>query len=285
MAIEYNRTGDLIATIRSAIWGEWGHAVFNLNRIPVLIKKSVMFFVLNFPTPLVLLSIPGIYLSFKKLKHRTISWLLLICTFMYCLFATRYDVKNQNNFFLPMYILVCIYIGLGFSFIFPRPTKLPVVISCVLLLAIVPTYAAISYTAKIKEIDLGTKRHIPYRDIYNYYLLPWQHNQTGPRRFAEEVFQKVPADSIIIADSTTIPALEYMHTIEGQRPDLEIFMLSEELDEKELLKQGVRLFTISDVKTYYPYWVTDKSRLRPFPISETENIFEIVVPVEDQILK
>ena len=279
MAIEYKRTGDLSATLLSAVYGKWSNAVFNLGRIGVLLKKSVLFFVLNFPTPLVLLAIPGLYCSFRKLKHRCFARLLVICTVFYAMFAVRYDVPNQNNFFLPMYMLVAVYIGLGFASFSGRHNMTLTVLSAILLLALPATYLGMASLARGRNIALGTRRHVQYRDDYSYYLLPWQHNQTGPRRLATELFEQLPADSILICDSTAMRPLLYVNEIEGKGSQVSLVNptpFNEEL--RDSLQAGRRFFTLSDVEAYRPAWVEDKDWLHPFTISDTEHIFEIIVP-------
>lgn len=274
-AIEYRHNGSIIATIQSGLVGRWGEAVFNLGRLPVLIKKSILFFVLNFPTPLVFLAVGGIVLSFKGLG-KTAGWLLLVMTICYLLFAVRYDVPNQNNFFLPMYMFVSVYIGLGFAFIFTRRIIMWAVVTVILLAAIPPTYVAIAQYARTHNSELGTRRHIPYRDTYTYYIVPWQQCQTGPRRFASEMMEKLPSNAIVMADSTTIPPLLYVYEIECARPDIKIFGLGEPKEEiLAFTKSGIKLFTISDVKSCYPSWV-EPTQLRPFKLSETEHIFEVI---------
>ena len=274
-AIEYQHNGSIIATIQSGLVGKWGEAVFNLGRLPVLIKKSVLFFVLNFPTPLVFLAVGGIILSFKRLEKTTV-WLLLVMTICYLLFAVRYDVPNQNNFFLPMYMFVSVYIGLGFAFVFTRRITMWAVATAALLAIIPPTYIGIAQYARSHSIELGTRRYIPYRDIYTYYIIPWQQWQTGPRRFAMEMMEKLPPNAIVMADSTTIPSLLYVHEIECVRPDINISGLGEPKEDMlAFSKSGKRLFTISDVKGYYPDWI-EPAQLRAFKLSETEHIFEII---------
>jgi hypothetical protein len=273
--IEYRHNGSVIATIQSGLVGKWGEAVFNICRLPILIKKSILFFVLNFPTPLVFLAIGGIVLSFKNLE-KTTARLLLVITICYLLFAVRYDVPNQNNFFLPMYMFISVYIGLGFAFIFTCRMIMWAAITALLLAAIPATYVAIAQYASAHKIEFGTRRHIPYRDTYKYYLIPWQQCQTGPRQFATEMMEKLPPNAIVLADSTSLPPLLYVHEIEHARPDLKIFTFSEPKEEiLTFAKSGERLFTISDVKGYYPVWV-EPTWLRPFKLSETENIFEII---------
>ncbi|MHC4573282.1 MAG: protein O-mannosyl-transferase family [Planctomycetota bacterium] len=282
--IEYNRSGDILATAISALWGKWGDAVFNVGKVPLLLRRSLLFLVLNFPTPLVLLTIPGVYRSFRGLGNGTTARLLLICTCSYALFAARYDVPNQNNFFLPTYMFVSVYIGLGFAFLFKSHVKIWAIVSAFLVLAIPPTYFAISECARLRKVELGTRRHIPYRDVYRYYLLPWQQNQVGPRRFATELFRKLPEKAIILSDSTSIPPLLYMHDIEGARPDVTVLTTSVSVEELQgFLRKERRIFTISDVRGYRPPWVEEKTWLKPFAISPTEQVFEIIVPKTDSI--
>ncbi|MEE9370794.1 MAG: hypothetical protein V3W45_04905, partial [Sedimentisphaerales bacterium] len=279
MVTEYRRSGDMAGTIASAIWGEWGSAVFNVGRLVFLLKRSVLFFVLNFPTPLVLLAIPGVWFSFRRLGNHTGAWLLAICSGAYVLFAVRYDVPNQNNFFLPMYMFVSIYIGLGFAFLMKKNLVLWRVMTGLLLIAIPPTYLGLSGYARANDIALGTRRHIPYRDVYEYYLLPWQHGQTGPRRLVKEVFEKAPSGAILLLDSTLVPVFRYAHEIESQRPDISVFEFHEIKENwRDVMRSGRRLFAFSDVEGYYPQWVESKQWLKPFAISDIEYIFEIVVP-------
>ncbi|MBN1845504.1 MAG: DUF2723 domain-containing protein [Sedimentisphaerales bacterium] len=272
---EYLRTGDWIATWQSAIWGRWGPAVFNLRRLGPLAYRSVQLLVLNYPTPLLLLAGPGLWYSLARLPRRAAAWLLLVLGLAYVLFAVRYDVPNQNHFFLPAYALLSVYIGLGFEALCGRRRRLGIILTAAGLLLMPPAYAVMAQAARSRQIPLGTRRHIPYRDVYRYYLEPWQQDQTGPRRFATEVFDRLPAGAILLADHTTIPPLLYLQHIEQRRPDVRVFL---ELDRQALIRilpAGGRVFTVSNVKDYRPDWVTDPNALVPFALSPTENIYEI----------
>jgi hypothetical protein len=172
-----------------------------------------------------------------------------------------------------MYILVAVYIGLGYSYLFD--SKKAHIIASLLVLLILPAYPVMAYIAKQRGVEFGTRRHIPYRDVYTYYLIPWQHNQTGPRRLATEVLQALPKNATIIADTTVIPTLEYTHYIEGKRQDIRLYTLHDNYDGYKDYLATTRVFTLSDVKGYYPNWA-DVEQLKPFSISNTEHIFEIV---------
>ena len=278
---EYARTGDLWGTVLSALWGRWGDAVFNVGKLPLLLKRSGMFFTLNFPTPLVLLAILGVVESFRRPGFRRVGGLLLALTILYALFAVRYDVPNQNNFFLPMYMMVSLYIGLGFAELARPSWVLWTIVSAVLLAAIPVTYPILSEAAETRQLNLGTRRHIPYRDEYRYYLVPWQQHQTGPRRLATELGARLPDNAIVLADLTTLPLLQYSNQIEQRRKDLRILTIETTKDQiPDLLSaRAARLFTLSNVRGYCPKWVSE-SQLVPFALSDSEQIWEIVWPIK-----
>jgi hypothetical protein len=275
MWIEYQRSGDMMGTILSAIYGRWGNAVFNMEKMGVLIKKSVQFFVLNFPTPLVILAIPGIWLSFKRLDKKPIAGLLASITVLYMLFATRYNVPNQNFFFLPMYLLVSVYIGLGFAFVCEKSSAVMIIATGLLLITIPPTYYAISKTAESRKVNLGNAFEIPYRNVYEYYLRPWQNGQTGPRRLLTDVFAALPQGAVLMVDSTPYSVFQCGQEVEGQRQDLQVIDSLELNDKiKAAIAEKKRIFTLYD----YPQvakWIEKKESIKGFPISGSENIYEI----------
>jgi hypothetical protein len=280
-AKEYHRNGDLWGTILSALWGRWGDAVFNVGKLPLLLKRSGMFFALNFPTPLVLLAILGVVESFRRPGFRRIGGLLLAVIILYALFAIRYDVPNQNHFFLPTYMMVSLYIGLGFAEL-ARPCRgLWILISAILLAAIPITYPILSEAAETRQWNLGTRRQIPYRDEYRYYLVPWQQHQTGPRRLATELCARLPENAIVLADLTTLPLLHYTQAIERNRLDLRVLTIETPKDQilGLLSGQAGRLFTLSNVKGYHPRWAVD---FEPFALSDSERIWEIAWPLKPE---
>lgn len=278
-AMEYRRSGDLWGTILSALWGRWGNAVFNVGKLPLLLKRSGLFFALNFPTPLVLLAILGFIESFRRPEFRRLGWFFLTVTTLYALFAVRYDVPNQNNFFLPTYMMVSVYIGLGFAAFAGSNRRVWAIVTAVLLAGIPATYPVLSDLAETRQFDLGTRRHIPYRDEYHYYLVPWQQHQTGPRRLATELCARLPENAIVLADMTTLPLLQYSQGIEGNRQDLRIVTIN--APKKPILDPlsgpAARLFTLSNVRGYYPKWANE-SQLVPFALSDSEQIWEIDWP-------
>ncbi len=220
IALEYQAGGDLPGSLQSAIYGRWGKAVFNAGDMLHLALRSGQFLLLNFPTPLLLLALPGLIYS-RQMTARPVAVILAAALILYILFAFRYNVPNQNHFFMPAYILLCVYIGLGWQYLSGYCPRAAALAALVLVLLMIPTYAGISYAAERVGFKWGSNfRHIPYRDLYNYYLEPWQQDQIGPRKMVTEILGVLPQDAVLVVDSTPISAFEYAIEIEGQRPDI-----------------------------------------------------------------
>jgi hypothetical protein len=278
--LEYERTQDVAATAQSALVGGWGSAIFNLQGIPRMLLRSLLMLVLNFPTPVALLGLYGLWRSPRLLKGTPAALLLVVLLIVYAAFGARYRVANQNFFFTPVYMLAAVYIGLGLHAIGWAARRLAVAAIVILTLAVIPAYWLMAAEARARGInprESGPIHQMPYRDFYAYYLMPWQQNQTGPRRFAEEVFEQLPPGAVLLPDSTTSPPLKCMHDIEGVRPDV---LIVDPYDagfepayrqwwqgDADLLPEfaanGRRVFVTSDYASYIPRWVAARTRLDP----------------------
>lgn len=282
--MEYQRTGDVRATLESAFLGGWGGAVFNLRGIPQMLGRSVLMLVMNFPTPVALLGLWGAWRSRRLLEGTPMAALLGATAVLYVLFAVRYRIPNQNHFFTPVYVLMAVYIGLGVAAVEWSKRAASTVLLVAATAVVVPAYWAMAETARSLEFNLrseGEMHRIPYRDVYAYYLLPWQHTQAGARRFAEEVLAAVPRRAVLLPDTTTAPPLKCLHDVEGVRPDVLIVdpydaQFDESLRpywraEKSLLPQmsvlGRRVFVTSDQPAYVPAWVRKHGQLEPLGLA------------------
>jgi len=278
--LEYDRTRDVAATLESAFLGGWGSAVFNVAGVGTMLLRSVLMAVLNFPTPLVLLGLYGIWRSRRLLAGTPLAAVLGGAMVLYVLFAMRYRVPNQNFFFTPTYLLLAIYIGLGVHATGWARRRVGLAALAALAIAVVPAYWVIAETAravKFNPRDGGAIHEIPYRDFYAYYFMPWQCSQTGPRRFAEEALDALPKKAVLLPDTTTAPPLKCLHDVEGLRPDVLIVdpydarfdpSLSGYWQAKEapagLTRDGRRIFACSDDLQYLPRWAAGSWRVKPY---------------------
>ena len=270
IALEYQATGDLLGSILSGIYGRWGSAVFNAADIIHLSKRSIQFFILNFPTPLVFCAIPGIIFGKRVIDSRVYN-LLLACLVLYILFAFRYHVPNQNHFFMPAYILVSIFVGIGYVHLRSHELSADWLVVLVLLAWIVPTYAGLSFEAQACGFKWGHNRQIPYRQEYNYYIEPWQQGQTGPRRMVNEIFAILPQDAVLVVDSTPYSAFEYAIDIEGQRTDIKLLDLSE-YDNQHIDNKDVYSLMNSNL---YKNCIGDNVEFTPVNLPEEQKIYKL----------
>lgn len=217
-------TGDLVATIKSALFGiSWNSDVLNVTLNSTIVKQNFMFFGLNFPTPNILLFFAGLLAMYKVLKHKAFANMLFAMLAIFFVFAFRYTVSDRYAFFIPFYCLMCVFIGVGSKVVLERFQNryLPFVIVILVFLP-VAVYAIVPGLAERMEFNMGTKRQIPFRNEYTYFLRPWQMGNNGPELFAAETLDSVEDDAVIIADGTTVYALWYVQQILGKRNDVNV---------------------------------------------------------------
>jgi len=281
--LEYQRTGSAAETVQSALLGGWGSAVFNVSNFPRMAWRSLLMLVLNFPTPVALLGLYGLWRSRRILSGTPLAVLLGVMLAAYAAFGFRYRVPNQNFFFTPLYMLAAVYIGLGVHATGWTRRRPGLAALLVLMLAVAPAYWVMARTAEALKFNLlegGRMHEIPYRNIYTYYLVPWQNGQVGPRRLAEEVMASLPPRAVLLPDSTTAPPLKCLHDVEGERPDVLIVDPYDALFDPSVRRLwhgqndqlpalaaiGRRVFVMSDQPAYVPRWVAQFTCRRPFGI-------------------
>ena len=261
-------TGDFLATMRSALFGiSYSDEVLNAALNSTIVKQNFMFFGLNFPTPNILLFFAGLLGLYKIMKYRAFANMLAAMTAIFFIFAFRYTVADRYAFFIPFYCVASVFIGVGCQGFIERFQNkyIPYAIVIFSLLPI-PAYIAVPIVAERMKVSLGTKRQIPYRNEYAFFLRPWQRGNNQPGRFVEAALNSVDEDSVIIADGTTVYALWYEQEVLGLRKDVKVisehggykspmdFVTAETLD--ELLEER-SVYVVSAQKGYCPGFILD----------------------------
>jgi len=283
LALEYGRTGSLVETLVSATVGGYGGQAVNLAHLPRLFGRSVLYVGLNYPTPLALAGLVGVWTLWRR--RDSVGRVVVILAAVYCLWAARYRVPDQYSFFVPFYVPASVLIGVGTARLLDRRARWLRWAALALALLPVAVYAVLPAAAR--RAGLVTSPHdVPYRDEYRHFLQPWQCGEDGPRRLAEAVFSRLPERAVMLADSTVAPPLVYVQVVEGRRPDVFLASVgarppylsaSEERrywrSEASLLPalaaEGRRVFLVSDQPGYMPGWVLDHTRRVPFgPVYE-----------------
>ena len=217
-------SGDFRATIASALFGNrWQGDVLNMSLSGRLVKENLIFMAYNFSTPNVVFFFTGLYGLKKVSPSRSFKNILLALLLLFLVFAFRYTVPDRYAFFLPFYFVASVFVGVG-MYVFFRHYSRKVHTILIFVFALLPlaAYEFVPSAAERLKIDLGTKRTIPYRNDYTYFLRPWQRGNDGAERFAREALEGVENGAIIIADGTTVYPLWYLQEIKGLRKDVEI---------------------------------------------------------------
>ena len=254
-------SGEIAGTLLSALFGQsWSGDALNISLTLRIIVENIAFIVYSFPTPNILLLLVGIYAIGKAFSDKKICVVLLAMLVLFFIFAFRYTVPDRYAFFIPFYCIATICIGVGVDIFTQRfDTKKISVFIAIMAILPIPVYAFTPMLAEKANVNLGTKRQIPYRNDYAYFLRPWQSFDKGPTRFGEEALKGVSSDSYICADGTTVYALWYAQTVNKINPGVKILALHGSYQNpveyptmaqfNRLIEDG-RLFVVSNVKGY-----------------------------------
>ena len=270
---KYIQTGDLAATVASALFGnKWQGDVINTGLSAKLIKENVILMAYNFPTPNVIFFFAGLYGLKKVSPGRGFKNILAALSALFFIFAFRYTVPDRYTFFIPFYCLACILFGVGIDFFIglPHHKILPYLVFALALLPI-PTYIIAPATAEKMQFKLPTRGDIPYRNDYRWFLRPWRTGRDSPERFVNEVYDTVETGAIIWADTTTVPPLLYAQHVKGKRRDVKIissFISSEgspEFNEQtiEKLLDERAVYVVSPTGGYCPDFLLERYSFVP----------------------
>jgi hypothetical protein len=217
------QSGDVLGTLASAAFGDrWRANVLNTSLSWKIAKENILFAVLNFPTPNVLLFFAGCY-GLRRIGPAAFRYVVLALLVLFLLFASRYTVPDRYAFFIPFYCMVAVMIGVGTQEIAwrVRHRAVPVLI-VIFALLLVGVYAGAPQLAGRANLRIGTRQDIPYRNDYEYFLRPWRTGYRGAERFATEALEGVESNAIVWADITTVAPLLYVQEVKGLRPDVHI---------------------------------------------------------------
>ena len=233
IVIQIARGGNFADTIRSALFGlHWQNRVIGQMPDLATLAKSLGYFLLNFPTPLLLLSPLGIYFAFRDKQTKPVAavW-FAICSLAF-IFALRYRVPDQYVFFFPCYVFTAIFIGVAIARFISGHTlaSLPAKVAIVIL-ALLPALiyevapGAIRQTpflTRIADKALRAQRAIPGRDIYRYFLRPRKNADNSAFEFSLAALQLAQPEDLIIADNTTRNPIIYLQQVEDYYPSVHL---------------------------------------------------------------
>jgi hypothetical protein len=213
----------LYETLQSALFGKvYARNVLNVVPGRRQVVLSAAYLVLNFPTPALLLLVPG----FAALRsgppgpvRATVAMLLVV----HLVWAVRYDVADQYTFFIPSIVLLAVVIGLGAHRFLQRRARSwrVALVAAALMPAVV--YVPLPDMARRLGVNLGVSRTVPYRDEYAYFLRPWITGYRGAEHFAREADQTVRDGAVLFADGTTARPIHYRQLTGAWRHQVRVY--------------------------------------------------------------
>jgi len=280
-AMEYWRTGSAAETLQAVTVGRWASQVFNLADLPGLFVRSAQYVALNYPTPLIL-AIPIGAIALLR-RREAMARLVLVLGAVYLVWAARYKVVDQYAFFIPFYVLASVMVAAGARAVLDRVGRWGPAVLLVAALVPVGVYAVLPALGRRIEFP-KFDRALPYRDSYAYFLRPWQTGNEGPRRFARETLESLPAGAVLFTDTTPRPPLVCLQALEAVRPDVRLavpgglgpetvgrYWNSRRNLVPEFAADGRRVFVVSDHRAYMPRWMAAHTKRVPFGL-----VFEVV---------
>jgi hypothetical protein len=199
-------TGDIVATMRSALFGRYAAQVLNASSLSQNFKANMALSALNFISMLAPLAIVG-WLRMGRRIGRPLTAALGAVTAMEVLFFIRYPVPDQFTFILPTMVMVALSAGIGLSVLADTSRRVRI---CTMLLCIASViaspalYAAGPTLLRSAGIRVSRSRKLPFRNEMRYWLIPWKQNEDSAWRFSVAALTRAPSGSIILADSTSV---------------------------------------------------------------------------------
>ena len=147
----------------------------------------------------------GLVASWRR--SRALGGLLLLVFAVSAGFYINYRVIDKDTMFLPAYLIWAIWVGIGYQWLIdwaghPSPTVRPAVARASIL--------------GLKVIMAGA---VVFAVAWNWRLVDLSDDWSARVR-GEKILELVRPDSLVIGYWGTVPVVEYLQLVEGQRPDV-----------------------------------------------------------------
>lgn len=262
--------------LREALTGKYYAWAVLATKFDVVrqVERSASYFVLNFPTPLILLGPLGAYWSWKNPRLR---WFALFAGSIFvidAIFAFRDLVADAYKFFAPAYAIVALFIGLAVPHL-GKSSRSKSCILCLLALLPIAVYEVAPTVLRSAGVSLGISREIPLRDNYSYFLRPRKNGEDSAEQFGRVALNEAAPDGLLIADGDTNikNVLTYVRDVEGIQPNV-VLTRGPDIDGLRpiivtspkiiapFVEQG-RAYTCSSNPNYVLNWILERYQLEP----------------------
>ncbi|MDP6633384.1 MAG: DUF2723 domain-containing protein [Phycisphaerae bacterium] len=234
--------GDVVDTMRSALFGRYAAQVLNTSSLSQNFKANMALSALNFISMLGPLAIVG-WFGMRRKLGLTLAVTLGAVTVIEVLFFIRYSVPDQFTFILPTLVTVALAAGIGLSILadMSRRVRTCAVSLCVASLAAQPVfYAAGPSLLRAAGVRVSRGRRLPFRDEMRYWLVPWKQNEDSAERFSVSALAQCRPGSVILADSTSVYPLLVTRNGNDEYEDVQVSEFNRLLPSYDDDPQGYR---------------------------------------------
>lgn len=231
------------------------------------VARALMYFAMNFPTPLALLAPLGIFWQWKNTRLR---WFILSAGGIFVIdfvFAFRYLVPDQFVFFISAYVIFALFIGLAIPRI-ATPSRARMLLLIFFALLPISVYEVAPDVLRKTGFSLGLNREIPYRDSYSYFIRPRKNGEDSAERFCLAALKQAAPNGFLIADITIKNALVYVRDVQGVEPGVTLNtgldttgrppIIDLTPDNVDQFLQNGGVFVCSMQRGYVPDWLFDR---------------------------
>jgi hypothetical protein len=208
IAVETWRSPEPGTVLHSALFGH-AYADEVLNPLPSarMVAVSAAFTALSFPNLLLPLSVAGLALG-RGLIGSAPYAVLTAGLLIHAAFVVRYPIADQHLFFLPTYLYLAIFGGVGMAALDARVKRhagRALRGAAALLLVLTPVlYVPAPGIARRLHVLDDHRRHRPYRDDYRYLLWPWSVADTSAERMTREAMELAGESGLIIVEDSMV---------------------------------------------------------------------------------
>lgn len=222
----FQRTGNGGETLRSAFFGgsfaDPGFEAAVLNLHMGLSQWRMLWLNLgyNFPSVALPLAAWGIWKWRWPRRWRRLKWLFLTQSALLLLFVARYSIVDQPTFFVPVCVSASFWFALGVDTlrrqgVLRRRPFVRTLLQATPLLAIA-CYCVFPSLAENAGWWRDRLRHIPFRNEYRHFFVPWRFNDDSCVRFCAAAFEQVLPDDWILSDGTVAYPLAYCYATQSR---------------------------------------------------------------------
>lgn len=256
-------SGDLGGTIHSALFGRYASDVLNVRVGARDMLLAAGYIAYNFPGLTLPIAFYGVFrgTALPRFLARAWRWELLL----FALFAVRYTVTDQYAFYIPLYILLALFSGIGLGrMLTADPPKHRLTLALALLTALwtPAVYSAAAAVLSSRGAAASLVGNKPYRDGYQAFFLPWGVGKTYATELNDHAYALAGDHGLILFEDGMMRfALRYAQAT-GQAADSVTVMRIETEASEEIVAQR-RALLVSCLAEGRPVVLAPRDRDQP----------------------